>query len=39
MKGVPTILANVAWETDIRYKAKWNSVRKTIAPFVAKAKN
>lgn len=38
-EGVPTILANVAWGTDDRYKAKWNSIRKAIAPFMAKDKN
>ncbi len=38
-EGIPTILANVAWGTDVRYKAKWNSVRKVIAPFIAKDKN
>jgi beta-glucanase (GH16 family) len=38
-EGIPTILANVAWGTNVRYKAKWNSVRKAIAPFIAKDKN
>ncbi|MTK53407.1 glycoside hydrolase family 16 protein [Paludibacter sp.] len=38
-QGIPTILANVAWGTDVRYKAKWNSVRKAIAPFITKDKN
>jgi beta-glucanase (GH16 family) len=38
-EGDPTILANTAWGTNVRYKAKWNSVRKAIALFIAKDKN
>jgi len=38
-EGIPTILANVAWGTNVRYKAKWSSVRKAIAPFITKDKN
>jgi len=36
--GVPSILANVASGTNIRYKAKWDSVKKTLASLMAKDK-
>lgn len=36
--GVPSILANVASGTDIRFKAKWNSIKKTLASLMKKDK-
>ncbi|HJV77014.1 MAG TPA: glycoside hydrolase family 16 protein [Paludibacter sp.] len=36
--GVSSILANVASGTNIRYKGKWNSVKKTLAVLMAKDK-
>jgi len=36
--GVSSILANVASGTGIRHKAKWNSVKKTLALLMAKDK-
>ena len=34
--GVPSILANVASGTNVRYKGKWNSVKKTLTSLMAK---
>ncbi len=36
--GVPSILANVASGTNVRYKGKWDSVKKTLASLIAKDK-
>jgi len=36
--GVPSILANVASGTNVRYKGKWDSVKKTLASLMAKDK-
>ncbi len=36
--GVPSILANVASGTDTRYKAKWDSEKRTLASLMAKDK-
>ncbi|HEY5508508.1 MAG TPA: glycoside hydrolase family 16 protein [Paludibacter sp.] len=36
--GVPSILANVASGTSVRYKGKWDSVKKTLASLIAKDK-
>jgi len=37
-EGVPSILANVASGTNVRYKGKWDSVKKTLASLMAKDK-
>ncbi len=36
--GVPSILANVASGTNVRYKGKWDSEKKTLASLIAKDK-
>ena len=36
IKGIPHILANAAWGTDIRYNAKWNSKRVPFSEFTEK---
>jgi len=36
--GVPSILANVASGTNVRYKGKWDSVKRTLASLMAKDK-
>jgi len=37
--GVPTILANVAWGTSVRWSAKWDSATKPLSYFVGKDAN
>ncbi len=39
VKGVPTILANVAWGTEKRYSAKWDETKIPFSKFAAKDKN
>lgn len=34
-QGVPTVLANFAWGTDQRFKAKWDDLKKPFAGFTA----
>ena len=34
-KGVPTILANFAWGTGQRWKAKWDDLKKPLSDFTA----
>lgn len=36
VKGVPTILANVAWGTTQRHVAKWNTVRTPFSHFTSR---
>ncbi len=36
INGVPHILANAAWGTDLRYKAKWNSKKMPFTHFTDK---
>ncbi|MFZ4456519.1 MAG: family 16 glycosylhydrolase [Bacteroidales bacterium] len=35
VSGVPTILANVAWGTAVRWTAKWDSFKKPLASLLA----
>jgi beta-glucanase (GH16 family) len=39
VKGVPTILANVAWGTNTQYKAKWDEQKIPLEKFLAKDKD
>jgi len=39
VKGVATILANVAWGTDKQYVAKWDEAKIPLAKFLAKDKD
>lgn len=39
VKGVPTILANVAWGTNTQYKAKWDEQKIPLEKFTAKDKD
>jgi len=37
-KGIPSILSNVASGTEVRFKAKWNSIKKSVADLMTKDK-
>ncbi|WP_259016359.1 glycoside hydrolase family 16 protein [Emticicia fluvialis] len=39
VKGIPTILANVAWGTDKPYVAKWDEEKIPLAKFTARDKD
>lgn len=39
IKGVPTVLANFAWETGQRGVAKWDDLKKPLSDFTAKDKD
>ena len=39
VSGVPTILANTAWGTNVQYKAKWDDQKIPLAHFTAKDKD